>query len=101
MSLLSIVAVAGAIATVAFTVIPFGKPTSSGTAAGRNDPPVKWRSEAVVMLAAINPMVIASDLWRGWESFGGAIIRLLGLATVLASFWTAGFLLWIAVKGGV
>ena len=96
MSLLMAFAIVGAVVTVVFNFLPFGKPTHSGTRHGRNEPPTKWTEEAAFWVPMLNPVRIVGDLVRGYVSIGDTFLRLLMLGFVGATLWTAGFVIWVA-----
>ncbi|UZV40787.1 hypothetical protein 12Stean4476_00025 [Erwinia phage Stean] len=96
MSLLTTVAVVGAVVTVAWNFFPLGKPTHSGTRHGRHEPATRWTEEAGFWLTVLNPARIVGDVWHGYTTISTAIGRLLVLSFLLASLWTAGFVIWVA-----
>lgn len=97
MSVVTTVAVIGAVAVLAMNLIPLTKNTASGTGRAHREPS-KWRQELAFWAIMLNPVLIVGDLVRGYASFGDTFGRLLMLAFIGTTLWTAGLVIWVATS---
>lgn len=84
-------AIAGGLCLAVFIIFPMGTSTTSGTRFAPRDPFSwsKWRDEASSSLWTLNPKVIWTEVWEGYEDIGGGLVRTLGFVVVAAALITA------------
>lgn len=80
----ALMAFIGAGALLAMTIFPLGTTNTSGITSRKPFTWAVWWREASVTIWALNPARIWMDVYEGFDSIGGGIIRTLGAAVYLA-----------------
>lgn len=84
-------AIVGGICLAAFVIFPMGTSTTSGTRFATRDPFSwsNWWEETRTCLWTLNPKVIWTEVWEGYEDVTGGLVRTLGFACVASALITA------------